>query len=118
MLLSNSLFLDSEYKADCENKIKYLELIEGSVIDDSDIKKEENIEIVENTEIVEALEKKNNEGEIIDTTMVIFDSTPPTSDDESTIPNNYKYVDASGTLYPTKQISKNYNKIILDSGTN
>ena len=52
MLLSNSLFLDSEYKADCENKIKYLELIEGSVIDDSDIKKKENIEIVENTEIV------------------------------------------------------------------
>lgn len=94
MLLSNSLFLDSEYKADCENKIKYLELIESSTINDND-----------NTPIV------NFEGTITDTTMVIFDGKPTT-------PNNYKYVKVSGTLYPTKQISKNYNKIILDSGTN
>ena len=103
MLLSNSLFLDSEYKADCENKIKYLKLIEGSVIDDSDTGKEKDTEIVE--------ELENFEGEITDTTMVIFDGKPTT-------PNNYKYVKVSGTLYPTKQISKNYNKIILDSGAN
>ena len=54
MLLSNSLFLDSEYKADCENKIKYLELIEsstGSIINDND-----------NTEIVEALQTDNFKG--------------------------------------------------------
>ena len=57
MLLSNSLFLDSEYKADCENKIKYLELIESSTINDND-----------NTPIV------NFEGTITDTTMVIFDN--------------------------------------------
>ena len=65
----------------------------------------------DNTEIVEALQTDNFNGKIIDTTMVIFDNNP-------TEPNNYKYVEVSGTLYPTKQISKNYNKIILDSGTN
>ena len=79
-----------------------------------------NLENKEDTEIVEALKDfkgtvadttKNSKGVITDTTMVIYDNNP-------TIPNNYKYVEVSGTLYPTKQISKNYNKIILDSGTN
>ena len=66
MLLSNSLFLDSEYKADCENKINYLEDLDSNnslVRDVSELYKE----------------------------------------------------DSDGILFPLKQISGSYKKLILDT---
>ena len=63
MLLSNSLFLDSEYKADCENKIDYLSTIPSYIV------------------------RENSES----------------------------YMDSAGILFPLKQISGSYKKLILDT---
>lgn len=95
-LLSNSLFLDSEYRADCEYKINYLNVINNKNTNEIKPKdfgdKDENIDSKEELrEIFDALETRIIKNR---------DSKPTFTDGQ--------------ILYNTKQISDKDYKILLE----
>jgi hypothetical protein len=88
MLRSNSLFIDTEYKADCEHKINYLKLngdFSGNLLSDSS-------EISENS-LLEAFS----------------DGVVNTTNEQYSFAN-----DGIGYVYPVRKITANYSKIIVD----
>ena len=102
-LLSNSLFLDSEYKADCEYKINYLSLmnLNNKTDDTVDLKDDDNLNDV--------LDKNKNQQTLtpgllkqLETKVIIAES------DEK------PYADDGTRLYNTKQIADEYYKILIE----
>ena len=95
MLLSNSFFLDSEYKADVEYKINYLSVLkkeDNSIMENIFESESDADEILTKSDLLECLERK-----IIGPT------------------NDRPFISDSQFLYGTKQISNNYYKILLEN---
>lgn len=92
-LLSNSLFLDSEYKADCEFKINYLNIIKNNKVD-ADFNNDEN----------------NQSDVFVSDDPLTHLLTKVIKADK----NERPYFSDSKRLYKTKKISDNYYKIMFE----
>lgn len=93
-LVSNSLYLDSEYKADCESKINYLSYLNLNGNSKDVITHGAGVDLTtkDNKNILNNLETK-----------LVYDET------------NKPYISDSQYLYNTKRISKNHYKLILET---
>lgn len=92
-LLSNSLFLDSEYAADCKYKINYLSLLKDD--DSSDLKDADENSNSFNKDSIELLKT-------LETKLIIAEST------------ERPYVNDGTKLHTTKHIADEYYKIIIE----